>query len=131
MSLDIHLRNVLVRLPSTFEELSVEEFREKFGEPDMTPIARVDGKPLTPNVPAQAVVPLYLGKKAQEFSLDDARGLILSALARLSLQLRSGVWAGTAVFLWPSERPRLSSNRTNLCHIHQTYGVLELLSGKF
>jgi serine/threonine-protein kinase SRPK3 len=69
---------VLVRLPSTFEELSVEEFREKFGEPEMVPIARVDEKPLILNVPARAAVPLYLGKTAQEFTLDDARGLILS-----------------------------------------------------
>ncbi|KAF1912614.1 kinase-like domain-containing protein [Ampelomyces quisqualis] len=75
---DLHLRNLLVRLPSSFEELSIKEFREKFGEPDMVPIARVDEKPLTPNVPAQAIVPLYLGKKAQEFTLDDAHGLILS-----------------------------------------------------
>ncbi|TDZ44689.1 hypothetical protein CTRI78_v009423 [Colletotrichum trifolii] len=42
------------------------------------PVRRVDGKPLTPNVPPQAVLPLYLGKKAQEFDLVDARGLILS-----------------------------------------------------
>ena len=69
---------MLVRLPSTFEELSVEEFREKFGQPELIPIARIDEKPLTPNVPARAVVPLYLGKKAQEFTLDDAHGLILS-----------------------------------------------------
>jgi serine/threonine-protein kinase SRPK3 len=68
----------LVRLPSTFEELSIEEFREKFGEPDMVPIARVDEKPLTPNVPARAVVPLYLGKKARDFTLDEAHGLSLS-----------------------------------------------------
>ncbi|KND93679.1 Serine/threonine-protein kinase spk-1 [Tolypocladium ophioglossoides CBS 100239] len=75
---DIHLRNVLVKLPSTFDELSIGQFREKFGEPETIPISRVDGKPLPPNVPAQAVVPLYLGKKAQEFTLDDARGLVLS-----------------------------------------------------
>jgi serine/threonine-protein kinase SRPK3 len=78
VSLDLHLRNVLVRFPSTFEKLSIEEFREKFGEPDIVPITRVDEKLLTPNVPARAVVPLYLGKKAQEFTLDDAHGLILS-----------------------------------------------------
>lgn len=78
MDLDLHLRNVLVRLPSTFEELSVEEFREKFGEPELIPIARADEKPVTPNVPVRAVVLLYLGKKAQEFTLDDAHGLILS-----------------------------------------------------
>ncbi|KAH7390771.1 hypothetical protein DE146DRAFT_634637 [Phaeosphaeria sp. MPI-PUGE-AT-0046c] len=75
---DIHLRNVLVKLPATFEELSIEEFREKFGEPDMVPITRIDEQPLAPNVPTQAVVPLYLGKKAQDFTLDDAHGLILS-----------------------------------------------------
>ncbi|KAL1853982.1 hypothetical protein Daus18300_011571 [Diaporthe australafricana] len=75
---DIHLRNVLVKLPSAFDELSVKEFREKFGEPETVPITRVDEKPLTCNVPAQAVVPLYLGKKAQEFTLTDAHGLILS-----------------------------------------------------
>jgi len=78
VSLDLHLRNVLVKLPSTFEELSVEDFREKSGEPDMVPIARVDEKPLIPNVPAQAVVHLYPGKEAQDFTLGDANGLILS-----------------------------------------------------
>lgn len=69
---------MLVKLPSTFDDLSVQEFREKFGEPDTVPITRVDGQPLTPNVPARAVAPLYLGKKAQEFTLADAHGLILS-----------------------------------------------------
>lgn len=75
--LDIHIRNVLVRLPSTFDELSVDQFRGKFGEPETVPISRVNGKPL-PSVPSHAVVPLYLGKKAQEFTLEDARGLVLS-----------------------------------------------------
>jgi serine/threonine-protein kinase SRPK3 len=42
------------------------------------PVALVDEKPLNSNVPDQAVVPLYLGKKAQAFTLDNATGLILS-----------------------------------------------------
>ncbi|KAI0120071.1 protein kinase [Nemania sp. FL0031] len=75
---DIHLRNVLVGLPSTFDELSVDQFKEKFGEPEAESISRMDGKPLPPNVPIKAVVPLYLGKKAQEFTLADANSLILS-----------------------------------------------------
>lgn len=75
---DIHLRNVLVKLPSNFDELSIDQFRDKFGKPETVPIRRVDGKPLPPNVPPQAVVPLYLGKKAQEFTLADARDLVLS-----------------------------------------------------
>lgn len=75
---DIHLRNVLVKLPSTFDKLSISEFREEYDEPETVPITRVDDKPLTPNVPPYAVLPLYLGKKAQEFTLADAHGLILS-----------------------------------------------------
>jgi len=71
---DIHLPNVLVKLPSNFDQLSIDQFREKFSEPEMIPISRVDRKPLPPNIPSQAVVPLYLGKKAQEFTLADARG---------------------------------------------------------
>ncbi|GJD01530.1 carboxylesterase [Colletotrichum higginsianum] len=74
---DIHLRNVLVKLPSSLDDLSVDQFRHKFGEPETAPIRRVDGKPLSPNVPTHAVMPLYLGEKAQDFTLDDARGLIL------------------------------------------------------
>lgn len=69
---------MLIKLPATFDELSVQEFRERFGEPELIPVTRADDMPLTPNVPAQAVVPLYLGKKAQEFTLADAQGLILS-----------------------------------------------------
>ncbi|KAJ4419498.1 hypothetical protein N0V82_004943 [Gnomoniopsis sp. IMI 355080] len=75
---DIHLRNVLVKLPSTFDKLSVSEFREEYDEPETVPIARVDEKPLTPNVPPYAVLPLYLGKEAEVFTLADAHGLILS-----------------------------------------------------
>lgn len=67
-----------MKLPSTFDELSIPEFREKFGEPETVSISRVDDKPLPLNVPAHAVVPLYLGKKAQEFTLADTHGLILS-----------------------------------------------------
>lgn len=68
----------MVKLPSTFDELSIDQFRDKFGEPEIVPISRVDGKSLSPNVPTQAVIPLYLGKKAQEFTLADVQGLILS-----------------------------------------------------
>lgn len=67
-----------MKLPSTFDELSIPDFRKKFGEPETVPISRVDDKPLTSNVPAYAVEHLYLGKKAKEFTLADAHGLILS-----------------------------------------------------
>ncbi|KAF6830760.1 protein kinase [Colletotrichum musicola] len=75
---DIHLRNDLVKLPSSFDNLSADQFRDRFGEPETVPIRRVDGAPLPINVPREAVLPLHLGKKAQEFTMEDARGLFLS-----------------------------------------------------
>lgn len=77
LSSDIHLRNVLVKLPSSIDELSIGDFRKTFGEPETVPVRRADGEPLPPNAPPRAVVPLYLGRMAEEFTVDDAQGLIL------------------------------------------------------
>ena len=54
---DIHLSNILVELPSTFNHLSVTEFYEKYGEPETVPITQQNGEPLPPNVPPKAVLP--------------------------------------------------------------------------
>ncbi|CAG7997997.1 unnamed protein product [Penicillium salamii] len=69
--LDVHLGNILVKLPSSLDQLSVEQFYETYDEPETWEITRRDGKPLSPNVPAKAVVPLYLGKGAEKFTLSD------------------------------------------------------------
>ncbi|KAL2759435.1 hypothetical protein ACRALDRAFT_206416 [Sodiomyces alcalophilus JCM 7366] len=79
----VHLQNVLVEHPSTFDKTSIKQFKEKFGEHEMVPISPVNGKPLPRNVPSHAVVPLYLGKKAQEFTRADARH-VLSDLGEAS-----------------------------------------------
>ena len=73
---DIHLHNILVRLPSSFSHLSIKQFYEEYGEPETVPITLQDGKPLPPNVPPKAVVPLYLGMDADEFKLHDAHVLL-------------------------------------------------------
>lgn len=75
---------MLIKLPATFDQLSVQEFKERFGEPELVPVTRADDMPLTSNVTAQAVVPFYLGQKAQEFTLADAQGLILSDFGEAS-----------------------------------------------
>lgn len=69
---------MLASLPSNFDSLSVQEFRKKYGKPDVEPISRADGKTLTKNIPTHAVVPLYLGKNARDFTLSDVRGFMLS-----------------------------------------------------
>ena len=74
--LDIHLSNILVKLPSSFDDLSIKQLYEKYGEPETVPVTRCNGEPLTPNAPAKAVVPLFLGKYAEKFTLSDAHPLL-------------------------------------------------------
>ncbi|KAJ0418625.1 kinase-like domain-containing protein [Aspergillus carlsbadensis] len=73
---DIHLNNILARLPSKAYHLSIEELYEKFGDPETVAVTHVDGKPLPPNVPSEAVKPLFLGKYAEKFLISDARPLL-------------------------------------------------------
>ncbi|PWY95987.1 kinase-like protein, partial [Aspergillus sclerotioniger CBS 115572] len=73
---DIHLGNIMIKLSSRFNDLSVKECYGKYGEPETVPITRCDGKPLTPNVPTHAVLPLFLGKYAETFTLADVRLLL-------------------------------------------------------
>lgn len=60
-SLDLHLRNILATLPTAFESLPTKQIYKKYGIPETMPITRRDGKPLPPNIPTKAVLPLYLG----------------------------------------------------------------------
>jgi hypothetical protein len=73
------LSNILVRLPSNFYNLSIKQFYEKYGEPEAVPVTRCDGGPppgpLHPNVPTKAFLPLFLGKYAEKFSLNDTHVL--------------------------------------------------------
>lgn len=73
---DIHLRNVLVKLPSSFDKFSIEELYKEYGEPETVAITERSKQPLPANIPTKAVLPLYLGKDAQEFSLSDAHVLL-------------------------------------------------------
>ncbi|KAK2762653.1 hypothetical protein FQN54_000826 [Arachnomyces sp. PD_36] len=73
---DIHLRNVLAKLPSNFDHLSVEQLYEEYGEPETVSVTQRDGNPPPPNAPTKAVIPLYLGKPAGECVLSDARVLL-------------------------------------------------------
>ncbi|OAQ68592.1 kinase domain-containing protein [Pochonia chlamydosporia 170] len=73
---DIHLRNVLVRAPQSLNKLSIQQFRDEYGQPDLYPVERTDGHALPPCVPSTAVVPLYMGKTADEFTLADAHLLL-------------------------------------------------------
>ncbi|KKK12035.1 hypothetical protein AOCH_007679 [Aspergillus ochraceoroseus] len=102
---DIHLRNILVKLPSGFNHLSVEELYEEYGEPEIVSITRCDGKPLLLNTPSKAVLPLYLGKGAEEFSLSDTH-ILLSDFGEAfapDLETRYGKDCHTPLAMQPPE----------------------------
>ncbi|PLB46176.1 kinase-like protein [Aspergillus steynii IBT 23096] len=65
---DLHLGNILLRLPTDFDTLSVEELYAKYGPPTSEPIVRHDNQPLAPNVPKKAVLPVWLGKLCEKFT---------------------------------------------------------------
>ena len=73
---DIHLHNILVKLPSSFNHLSIKQFYEKYGKPETVPITLQNRKSLPQNVPLKAVIPLYLGMNTEEFKLHDAQVLL-------------------------------------------------------
>lgn len=66
----------MIKLPSSFDHLSIEQLYKQYGQPETAPVTRCDGEPLPPNAPAKAVVPLFLGKYAEKFSLSDAQLLL-------------------------------------------------------
>lgn len=73
---DIHLRNVLVKFPSSFDRFSIEELYKEYGEPETVAITESSKRPLPANIPTEAVLPLYLGKDAEDFTLSDAHILL-------------------------------------------------------
>ncbi|KAB8225336.1 hypothetical protein BDV33DRAFT_198715 [Aspergillus novoparasiticus] len=82
---DIHLGNALIRLPTSFDRLSVEQLYQKFGEPYPEAVMRLDGKPLPASIPARGTVPVWLGKKANEFTLAETH-LLLSDFGEAALE---------------------------------------------
>ncbi|RAL03519.1 kinase-like protein [Aspergillus ibericus CBS 121593] len=73
---DLHLGNILIRLSSSFDQLSVDQFYAKFGEPYTEPITRLDGQPLPPGVPTHGTMPVWLGKRANEIPPEEAHLLL-------------------------------------------------------
>ncbi|KAH6918276.1 kinase-like domain-containing protein [Coprinopsis sp. MPI-PUGE-AT-0042] len=76
LHLDLHLGNVLVPLPASFQQLSMEEFLEEYGAPETARVTRRDGKEIPPNVPTEVALPLLMGKKAQEMVVSEARVIL-------------------------------------------------------
>jgi serine/threonine protein kinase len=69
---------VLVKPDRDLDSLSDEDRAQTFGTPVLRPISRRDRKPLTTHVPPMIVMPLHFSKPATTFTLEDAKGIMLS-----------------------------------------------------
>ncbi|KAJ5405310.1 hypothetical protein N7465_006594 [Penicillium sp. CMV-2018d] len=77
---DIHLGNILLKVPPNFDLLSVDKLYEKYGAPELEPVVRLDGNPdsnpLPPGVPSHAITPIWLGEASEKITLSEARILL-------------------------------------------------------
>ncbi|TLS28293.1 hypothetical protein PpBr36_01946, partial [Pyricularia pennisetigena] len=71
---DLHVGNILFRLPASIEYVSEGKRHGHFHGPwTPEPVVRVDKKPLGPGVPSHVYRPIWLGIRSDELTLPEAR----------------------------------------------------------
>lgn len=73
---DLHLGNILLKVPPSFDQLSPEQLYEEYREPELEPVVHLDGKPLPPGVPSNGIAPIWLGEASENITLAEARILL-------------------------------------------------------
>ncbi|RAH70314.1 uncharacterized protein BO66DRAFT_451167, partial [Aspergillus aculeatinus CBS 121060] len=74
---DLHPGNILGLLPRNMDPLSREQLYEKYGQPHHEPVICLEeARPHPDGVPANAVVPIWLGKASECVSLAEAHILV-------------------------------------------------------
>ncbi|KAI9044870.1 uncharacterized protein KD926_011043 [Aspergillus affinis] len=71
------LGNILVQFPDSIDSYSPSELYEKYGDPDPEAVVRLDGTPLSTNVPEQVFMPSWYGIPSNEIPLGQER-IVLS-----------------------------------------------------
>ncbi|KAG6174145.1 hypothetical protein E4U27_006595 [Claviceps purpurea] len=76
---DLHLGNLFLQLPSSLDNLTVEQLYERYGEPDKEPVVCLDPGAASnhPSVPSYAVHSVRLGLPGDRINLGEAK-IILS-----------------------------------------------------
>ena len=73
---DLHLGNILLKMPPKLDQLSTDELYEKYGAPELEPVVRLDGKVLPSGVPSHSIFPIWLGEASDKLLLADATILL-------------------------------------------------------
>jgi serine/threonine-protein kinase SRPK3 len=67
---------VLLQLPSNISQLSDEQLYKKYGQPDLEPVTRSDGKEHGPCIPSHGIFPIRRITK-EEVELSDAKLMLI------------------------------------------------------
>jgi serine/threonine protein kinase len=73
---DLHLGNILLKVPPTFDQITLEELYEKYGAPELDPVVDLNGNPLSPGVPSYGIASIWLGEASEEITLAESRILL-------------------------------------------------------
>ncbi|KAK2033219.1 kinase-like protein [Colletotrichum zoysiae] len=75
---DLHLGNLLLQLPHSFNDLSIDQLYSKIGAPKLKPVIRLDKPSASPaaGVPSHAVPPVWLGIASDKITLKEAKLLL-------------------------------------------------------
>jgi hypothetical protein len=125
LCLDILLSNILLQLPSSFDQLSIEQLYEKYGKPETGTVTPRNQGSLTANFPPKAVVPLHLGKerKNTHFLKWVQQASFLVTLGRHLSQHPTFDMAKIVTLRSLFRALRHILNRKHHCHIHQISGA--------
>ncbi|KAB8261677.1 kinase domain-containing protein [Aspergillus pseudonomiae] len=100
---DLHLGNILLRLPLDMQDMTSEKLYASTGEPAKEQVIREDGAPLDPGVPSEAIVPVWLGLGSDEISLVDSEIMIADFGEAFDPQVTRQFAAHTPLLLAPPE----------------------------
>ncbi|KAJ6145280.1 kinase-like protein [Penicillium chermesinum] len=132
---DLHLGNILLKVPPNFDQLSLEQLYEKYGAPELDPVVRLDGNPLPSGVPSYGIVPVWLGQASEEITLSETKVLLtdFGEAFPLSKERKYGshIWT-LACTIWSiiAQRPLfegfLATEDDMTCEHVDTLGILPL-----
>ncbi|PYH33037.1 kinase-like protein [Aspergillus neoniger CBS 115656] len=134
---DLHPGNILILLPESMDSLSPEQFYERHGQPHHEPVTCLDQRPLPDGVPAQAVVPVWLGKASEEVSLSEAQIVVtdfgesfMPATTARHHSNTSGMLVPPETYFEPQKSLSFSADIWTLaCTIWEIIGQRPLLEG--
>ncbi|PGH12937.1 hypothetical protein AJ80_06542 [Polytolypa hystricis UAMH7299] len=103
MATDLHLANILLRLPLGMQDMTLEQLHARTGILAKEPVVREDGAPLDPGVPSELIVPVRLGLSSDEISLADSAIMTADFGEAFDPQVTQQFGAHTLLLLAPPE----------------------------